>query len=324
MLDRISLELQDMVFELIVERRDLKSLCEVSKSFHSIVLPRLYRNIEIITQNYFYENRDIVQPLLSTLICRPSYAQYIKTIHIRKPRQARRAYSEINQYQCEHDADVFGDEEDLDDDGEPIIDSIAEFGSSVLDLLYQLRENGLEGFHWHLDSCTPASLLGENAYLPLKQSRMKSLSITTDPNCWLSNSRSLDLKRFRDLRSVSLTGLSRASDFAKVCGMLLRNRKYLQDLVLDVEELQESSLIRSLTTRESSFHEIPNMFQSLRILCLTGVVFESVNSDAISALNISRLTSLTLNECSEVGEFLTTSTSVAQPTLIIPTCQSPI
>lgn len=57
------------------------------------------------------------------------------------------------------------------------------------------------------------------------------------------------------------------------------------------------------------------MLQSLRNLCLTGVVFRSVDSDAILALNISKLTSLTLNECPEVGEFLTTSTSVAQPTL---------
>ena len=48
---------------------------------------------------------------------------------------------------------MFGDEEDSDDDGEPIIDSIAEFGSSVLDLLYQLRGNGVSV---SLSSCSPS------------------------------------------------------------------------------------------------------------------------------------------------------------------------
>lgn len=144
---------------------------------------------------------------------------------------------------------------------------------------------------------------------------MKSLSITTDPSCWHSNRDSLDLSRFRDLRSVSWTGLSRVIDSVNVCGMLLRNRKHLQDLELDIEESQEPTLIRSLTIRQSSFHEIPNRFPDLKALYLTGVVFKSINSDAISTLNISRLTSLALNECPEVGEFLTTSTSVAQLTL---------
>ena len=45
------------------------------------------------------------------------------------------------------------------------------------------------------------------------------------------------------------------------------------------------------------------------------MVFKSITSDAISSLNIGRLESLTLHECPEVGEFLTTSTSVAQLTL---------
>jgi len=168
---------------------------------------------------------------------------------------------------------------------------------------------------WHLGSCTPASLLGENAYLPLKQSRMKSLSIATNPSCWNSSRESLDLWRFRHLRSISWMGLSRASDFAEFYGVLLRNEKNLHDLKLDVKGSQRSALIRSLTTRQSPFHEIPNRFQSLRILYLTGVVFKSITSDAISSLNIGRLESLTLHECPEVGEFLTTSIRVVQPTL---------
>ncbi|KAH6666150.1 hypothetical protein B0J14DRAFT_705635 [Halenospora varia] len=55
--------------------------------------------------------------------------------------------------------------------------------------------------------------------------------------------------------------------------------------------------------------------RSLKYLCLTGVVFRLVGSDAIVAWNVSRLASLTLNECPEVGGFLTTSTDIAQLTL---------
>ena len=44
-------------------------------------------------------------------------------------------------------------------------------------------------------------------------------------------------------------GLSRVIDSVNVCGMLLRNRKHLQDLQLDIEESQDSTLTRSLNIR---------------------------------------------------------------------------
>ncbi|KAH6665602.1 hypothetical protein B0J14DRAFT_678939 [Halenospora varia] len=60
---------------------------------------------------------------------------------------------------------------------------------------------------------------------------------------------------------------------------------------------------------------MPTVLQSLKNLCLTGVVLRLVGSDAIVAWNISRLASLTLNKCPEAGGFLTTSTDIAQLTL---------
>lgn len=286
----------------------------------------MYRNIEIVTYKKFYEDRDIIRPLLWTLACRPSYARYIKFIHI----GVRKQRLEIQQYQCEHNANDFADEEEDSDDEVSIADPITEFGASVLDLLYQLKEKSLEGFQlvsflrsshpsnpysWHLGSCTPASLLGDHAYLPLKQSRLKSLSITKNPSCWYSNRELLDLGRFRSLQTVSWRGIITASDVVEVGKMLQRNAKHLQDLELNIEGSQCQPLIQSVTTRQSSVHDMPVVFWSLKNLCLAGVGFGSISSDAIVLWNISRLVSLALNECPEVGDFLKTSIDIAQLTL---------
>ena len=106
--------------------------------------------------------------------------------------------------------------------------------------------------------------------------------------------------------------MSQASDFAAVSEMLWRNSKHLQDLEFNVEEPRGTSLIQDLVTRQLPGLENPTMLQSLRHLCLTGVSFELVSSDAVLAWNLSRLTMLTLNECPQVGGLLTTCADIAQ------------
>jgi len=182
--------------------------------------------------------------------------------------------------------------------------------SPLMKFFEQLPDNSLESFSWNLGTCLPDDIF--NAYLPRKQSTIKSLSLMTDPHCddWMRTTiRSGTLTQFHDLREFSWKGFPGRKDLRSIHKLLEVQQQTLESLELDfIGQLPDRDvdlLMDFVLPSTPNGENIP--LESLSKLYLSCVAYSS-SPDLPTALNMGKLKSLTLHSGSNVPAFLRTIT----------------
>jgi hypothetical protein len=150
----------------------------------------------------------------------------------------------------------------------------------------------------------------------MKQAHIKSLSLTTDPKCWVSGDRTvaLELAKFHQLRAISWRGVSSVRDFSILRGLLQANANHLEELGLGLVEWSlGTARLSAWDVLQNSSDKKRITFPSLEALSLTGVSFNVAVSEMASAFNISGLCSLKLNKCPATRDLLKAITESGRP-----------
>jgi hypothetical protein len=171
---------------------------------------------------------------------------------------------------------------------------------------------------WELGTCIPEALFCSNDSFLKRQKHIQSITIITDGEC-VANKTSryfLDLVQFRELRSLSWTGLNRYNDFESVRKCVKVHCHRIQSLTLDLLTWDRAEKIWTDGFRQKNPHvrRTPDnffsqsvlnvhprdekvLFLSLENLHLSAVSFYHTGLAMIHAFNIGGLKSLKLRNC---------------------------
>ena len=281
-----------------VKTHDLKQLCEVSKYFHRIFMPMLYTTIIIQPANELYLSDVDVAPFLDTGIKRQPYVNDV---------QLRSTFHSNLERRCIHMSDSEGGAE------------LHAFGTKLLNVfINRIRDQSLRSIRfvailwhtirrllpnsWEMGTCVPLQVL---EYLRSKQSAIETVALITAGDCHEAHSNgSIDLGRFRSLRDISWTGLQDINDFNALSDALEMNAGHLARLHVDfVNRTQDewdgdnsASLFAELILKLPAGHcEV--MFPSLQTLSLGSISLRGAEEKLVHALNLWKLSSLTLRRC---------------------------
>ncbi|EEQ31367.1 conserved hypothetical protein [Microsporum canis CBS 113480] len=324
MLDKLSTEILVLIFSELTERRDLTSVCQVSKRLHSVASSVLFRSIALKAKDLALD-RVAVEGIIATHR-QTGALHYTKDIHVSSPfhgRLEKRCLHYNTSSACGDDEDGLNDD-DLqesehqdkktwieNDDAAFGRDDFCRFKDRLMAVLIRCREGMLENFTWQLGTCVPEEILGKNGYLPLKQKNLKSLRLITDASCEWNG---YNLAPFTKLTSLSWHGLRPDIDFISIwkCFSVCS----LQLIYLDLDYYSQSrtaahgfeiwddggyemqKILRPLSEGEQLF------FPELRGLSLSGISLSFAEERLESAFDFQYLRSLKLRFCPGLEELL--------------------
>ena len=180
---------------------------------------------------------------------------------------------------------------------------------------------------WDLGTCVPEDLL-YSSDLTERQKKIESVSLTTDGSCGKDYRAHyfVNLKEFKDIRSLSWRGINEMSNFHSLRECIKVNEQRIETLVLDLIDWREAEhkyyVGLKRTTGSMGSGQIYNFFAQdilglvpgdektilphLSTLSLSAVSFQDVTEEMLHALNICRLCSLRLWNCPHSLDLLQT------------------
>ncbi|OWT42325.1 hypothetical protein VFPPC_18559 [Pochonia chlamydosporia 170] len=211
---------------MLGDKRDVKSLCEVSKTLYDLASTRLYSLHEVILQSLDEDCLDEVhvKELLRAAGRPNNLLSRVVNLRISAP------FSKRLRHRCIH-----GDENDYGDDGQVNdLSSLQRLSNRILPILQNLQDGKLRKFNWDMGVCVPRQILGKNGYLPNNQSHLEYVRLVTDPTCVCNSHTSpLALQELRCLKGISWTGLRTRPDLVALGLALQENAGHLEVLELD-------------------------------------------------------------------------------------------
>lgn len=176
-----------------------------------------------------------------------------------------------------------------------------------------------------MGTCIPPQILGPFGHLPLKQKGIESIRLTTDGACeWnLYGNCLIDLSEFKNLKSLSWSGLRSENDFSTLHGALQQFSNQLVELDLDLIDwntvnyfLMDQDDSRDFFVRR--ILAIPpggrkGMFSALQLLSLSGVSLIDFPEEITEAFDFKTLRSLKLRLCPGWDDFLQHACQSCQP-----------
>lgn len=307
------------VIEAIIRRADfsdLKAFILVSRAFHSQASRRLFRKLS------FWADENIINaaPPLGTRLrdylhaSMPlAFMKFVKVIEFRAP---------VVQNPRPFDSCSYYDE------------SLKKFGSpapKIIQIFEQLKENSLRGFVWQLPTCIPDGILSAGSCLVSKQKAIETMSLVTFRCIHGRSKEPYVFTNFRRIRSFSWIGLESLAEINAARDFLKSNREILQSLELNFVYWTETE--EQCNSREDYIDPVDNVFakyvlprgsddliqefRSLQKLSLTEAPLTGVVIEIASALNISRLRFLKLDDCADTPRLLHAIATAKTPLMLL-------
>ncbi|OSC98437.1 hypothetical protein PYCCODRAFT_1439306 [Trametes coccinea BRFM310] len=77
----LPLDVLPLILQHLTDRRDLHTCAQLSKAFHHVATPLLYRTLDVrVTTNRRYQKSVVVHPS-TTILHKPEYARYVRHVH---------------------------------------------------------------------------------------------------------------------------------------------------------------------------------------------------------------------------------------------------
>ncbi|KAF2490401.1 hypothetical protein BU16DRAFT_622012 [Lophium mytilinum] len=314
MLLDLPLDLLLVVLSKVTNLRDLKNLCEVSKSLYPHAIELLYRSVTVKAA----DERHLHEIDVSSLLLdrdKPedeNLLRFTKAIHFTSTFQDKRFE------RCVH----FGGREDFEDipaHGDIQFDRLAE---TVLSVLERCVDGNLQSFTWGLGCCIPKGILGSDRYLARHQSSIESIRLIIDGSCYalFLGEGPVGLSALNKLKSIHFTGLRNKYNFKAVGAAIRLNSMHLRKLELD---LIATGLMYDNSDYGDNFfadhvlrvspHERTRICQTLETLSLSAVDFQFAQGAIACAFDLGSLTSLKLRWCPGWQDFLLHAGLEGQP-----------
>ncbi|KAH6613647.1 hypothetical protein B0J18DRAFT_473366 [Chaetomium sp. MPI-SDFR-AT-0129] len=176
-------------------------------------------------------------------------------------------------------------------------------------LVNQLPPGTLRKFSWDMTTCVSSSLI---VALAVSQPELESLSLTTDafcPVCQPANEYLVDLDRFRNLKSISCSGIQPHNRKA-LQRAIFNNLHHLETLEIDAQEVFSSQDLyprRTIWSWDDAWEAVVTQFldpkacfPALRNLRLERMAFADPCIDALKRqVDFSSLESCSIVQCGE-------------------------
>lgn len=170
-----------------------------------------------------------------------------------------------------------------------------------------------------MGTCVPHQILGNSGYLKSRQRTIEAIALITDGGCEvnLDGEYPIDLSGFNSLRDISWTGLQSDKDLDTLGSALKNNALHLEQLQLDFvnwtpDHWDEDSNFFAGEILKLPVGKISVMFPALKMLSLRAISLENAEKELAHALNLSKLSSLTLRHCSGSEDFLAAAVAGGQ------------
>lgn len=155
---------------------------------------------------------------------------------------------------------------------------------------------------WEIGTCIRPQILGPTGYLNSKQNKLAVINLVTMGMCEINErgNSPIELGQFSCPRDISWIGMWSDRDLAALNTALKTNANHLRRLELDFVNMSLDPYKHSyLASRilELPVDQCKVRFPSLRALSLSSVSLEASHKELAYALNIHKLSSLTLRNC---------------------------
>ncbi|KAI1014468.1 hypothetical protein LB504_012114 [Fusarium proliferatum] len=308
MFERLPQELLNFIFSEI-SIKDVKSLCQTSKHFHSSTLQTLWASVVIPawSKNDTYGIGIDGFPLERLAFTKSISLRFVTESDTRACPHSRRLQT------CQQAKDG----EIVEERG-----SFEKFNEVILSLLEKFEKEQLTSFSWDLGTCIPTPILGSDGIFTRQKSTLSTLNLTTYPFCQRYNSRErkIDLSSFHHLLNFSWRGPS--SDNLRVLATALKNNKpHLETLEIDLVDWphlrkalgyqNDVERVRRMRARDYvnkmilglDTHSPHITFPNLHTLVLSHV---PLTATLVQSINFEVLRSLTIRSCPQWYDFVLT------------------
>ncbi|KAI5456731.1 hypothetical protein BGZ63DRAFT_428841 [Mariannaea sp. PMI_226] len=313
----------------ITDKRDLKNLSQVSKSFYDWTIPSLYHNVTIQAPDE--QSLDTIP--FSNLLFKSARIQ--DALRHATSLRIVAGFAQKLERRCLHqDADsdaLDSQEDDKSSDFENLLDDLPALqylANHSFRLLRCIPNGKLQSFMqvpcspgflktWDLGVCVPVDLLDYDGYLPLHQRNIESLRLITDASChspgFSSQVHALD--SFKCLRRFSWTGIRTRDDFTSLQNAFKSHSEHLIELELDfvnwqklkeiweddylIEEHPFEDLVLGVACKAAGLR-----FPALERLSLSNLDMMSGAQGIACAFATASLQSLTFHRCPGWDDFL--------------------
>ncbi|KAK2855751.1 hypothetical protein FQN49_004880 [Arthroderma sp. PD_2] len=292
----------ELLLEILsqVRRRDLKKLCEVSKSFYNFTVPILYKSVGLEVEDEYS-----MEEVNMELLLRPR-RQPQDVLHFTEDFFIAASFHSLIEQRCWN---YWGSKplerttNNSDDDG----DYIENMAKKLIYVLERFKDGQLRSFSWELGVCIPARLLGDSGYLTIRQNRVEAIRLITDSSCGHEFHDPPALKSFQALKNLSWVGLCMQDEFEALRDTLIQRSDQLQELELDLidwygavnnawdDEVSENFFGEHVLG--ISYDDTRCILPSLRVLSLSEIAFHPFEKEIACAFGSSRLRSLKLRFC---------------------------
>lgn len=295
---------------------DLKALILVSRAFSSQASRRLFRTLR------FWADEDIINatPPLGTRLrdylhaSMPlAFMKFVKVIEFRTP-IIRNPYP----FDSCHHYTAF----------------LKKFGSptpKIVQFFEQFEKNTLRGFVWQLHTCIPDGILSAGSCLVDEQRAIETMSLITFKCSSEKGKEPYVFTNFRRIHSFSWIGLESLTETKAARDFLKSNRKILESLELNFVRWTETE--EQWNSHQDYIASVDNVFakyilprgsddliqefRSLRRLSLTEAPLTGVVLEIVSALNISQLRFLKLDDCADTSKLLHAVATAKTPLMLL-------
>ncbi|MCJ1358475.1 MAG: hypothetical protein MMC33_008475 [Icmadophila ericetorum] len=312
-------EIIQAIVKQVESLKDLKSLCEVSRSFYHLTIPVLYETVTITATEGLHTS---FKSMLSSKRAK-GHLKMIKNFTLQAP------FHRVFFDRCLHFHD--GDSELYDE--EEFSFCFYNTGKEVMDFLTFVPENSLRSFSWDLGSCIPDHIFGHNGALSVRQKHIEHLSLIGDPSCidYPGRETYMDLSEFKNLKSISWKLLLYAQNNIQLSACLKANAGHLQSLTIDLGDWDEAMSAWMLDQRNQedlsdetdnffakrilglSPHQDNVIFPSLATVSFSSISFVNFEQAMFRAVNITGLHTLKLWNCERVESLLSVIIAANEP-----------
>ncbi|KAH7379649.1 hypothetical protein BKA64DRAFT_647968 [Cadophora sp. MPI-SDFR-AT-0126] len=322
MLEGLPKEVYWMVLNQVSDRRAFTQLCAVSKTLYELTLPKLYETVVISSESE--KNLERINTKSFLIGNSTARLHYTKHVRISAP------FHENLDERCIHFRDIDDQikhnfDEELEEREAGGRTKFRKLEATTLTFLEQLKDESLKSFSWELGTCIPREILGSEGYLPCEQTSLEAITLITGIGCpdetdgW----NAVDLSQFCALRRISWIGMQTDPYLQALRDALQKNSKHLTHLRLehvpqdgdsdgsdgsdgsndgDEKSGDRRAYCRNLFAREclglvQSNATTEAIFPALTSLSLGSIPLKNAETALVNALNIRKLSHLTLRQC---------------------------
>ncbi|CVK95060.1 uncharacterized protein FMAN_13286 [Fusarium mangiferae] len=309
MFERLPQELLNFIFSEI-SIKDVKSLCQTSKHFHSSTLQTLWASVVIPawSKNDTYGIGIDGFPLERLAFTKSISLRFVTESDTRACPHSRR----LQTCQRAKDGEIVEERGSFEKFNE-----VRRLSSVIL----RRRADRIKP-SWDLGTCIPTPILGSDGIVACQQSTISTLKLTTYPFCQRYNSRErkIDLSSFHHLLNFSWRGPS--SDNLRALATSLKNNKpHLDTLEIDLVDWphlrkalgyqNDVERVRRMRARDYvnkmilglDTHSPHITFPNLHTLALSRV---PLTATLVQSINFEVLRSLTIRSCPQWYDFVLT------------------